>query len=75
MCLATSANDETWTSNKHISVLEAPLFGAEVVVEASVEAVTVVSDAASALALVLTGVSAAFEATGFELACSAGLCA
>jgi len=31
MCLATSANDETWTSSKHISVLEAPLFGATVV--------------------------------------------
>lgn len=27
MCLATSANDETWTSSRQISVLEAPFFG------------------------------------------------
>jgi len=36
MCLATSANDETWTSSKQSSVLEAPLLGAAVVAGGSV---------------------------------------
>jgi len=71
MCLATSANDETWTSNKHISVLEAPLFGAGVVVAASA-AVVVVSITASLTALLGTAGASIFETSAFELACCAG---
>jgi len=75
MCLATRANDETWTSSKHISVLEAPLFGATVVVEVSAAGATVSAPPSTGLlATFLTGASF-LETSTFELTSGAAACA